>query len=1040
MKYFFSNILLLGCLLTSALAYAQGTVTGKVMDAEGGAVIPGVVVNLVGSDGVSAFTAEDGTYSIEVTSESEVALEFAYAGYNSKTVYLNGRMTVDIVLVPKGGLDEKPDVQTAYGTFRANELSGSSVTLTRHQIMDRGYVTLESALQGMVPGLFVQSRSGTTASGASMRLRGVSTMSAKTQPLIVVDGVIYETEIGSQSSIEGFTFNPLSNIQIRDIEQVTVSKDGMAANYGVLGANGVILIQTRESESTETRVDFSANLGVVTAPERTPVLDAASFKNYTLEQLVNSGMSHSSVEYIYPFLLDMAEGEEKYRYDHDTDWQDLVYQNGMLSRYSVNIQGGDNIASYNISMGYRENEDIVKKAEYEAFDFMVNARIQMLKSLIIKPRVSLSKIDASQRSESFNATTNPGLAALYKSPLMGVYRRSEKGLTLPFYDEVSSFKMSNPVSLIDNALGNHENFRVRAGFSADQQIVKGLSLNVFAFTDLFSIKENSFVPQTGVVSQYDGMARNVMSSTQRNFYSILTEGALNYDRVFGFKHRVTAKAGVRSTINKFEEESSFDINSPSDQFVVVGKGDKSLRSLSPSNGDWNMLSFFGAAGYAYKDKYYLDVNLSVDGSSKFSASNRFGYFPVASAGWRVSSEPFMSEIGLVSDLKLRASYGILGNDDIGYYSSRFFYVGVPLFDITGLVRGGIPSTDLKWEERKQLNLGADLSFWNDRIAMTVDYYQIKSDDLVTIEQPNVYYGSDLLFSNSGSVENKGVELGVKVGVLRKKDVGLDLGFSISKNDNKLVSLGTNALYNETHGRHLVTDIEGGQVISKEGGTVNAFYGYETKGVITTAKQASDLNLRNELEEQFGAGDILFVDQNNDGVIDESDKVELGSALPDYYGSFSLEARYKRLRVNMLWDFVSGNEIYNNVRNGLESMDKYWNQSQAVMRRWRQDGQETDMPKAVFGDPMENGRFSDRWIEDGSFVRFKNVSVSYDFGVKNKIIRSLSAYVAANNLVTFTKYLGATPDLSYGQSIYSNGVDYGKVPLTRSVMMGVKLGI
>ncbi|BDD11513.1 SusC/RagA family TonB-linked outer membrane protein (plasmid) [Fulvitalea axinellae] len=1040
MKNIFVNIILLFAPLFGGYVHAQDKVTGQVRDAEGGGALKGVVVNLLGSDGVSGFTDDEGMYSLPVSSKAEVMLEFAYAGYESRTIYINGRSVINVNLVPAGGADASKRHATSRGSLDSREYAGAAVTLTRDQIMERGYGTLDNALQGMVPGLYAVSRSGTSASGTSMSLRGMSTLSSHTRPLLVVDGVIFETGVGQLSSIDGFTYNPLSNIQIRDIDRVTVIKDGVGANYGALGSNGVILVTTKETESNKTRVDFSANVGVISQPEGALVMDATSFQNYALEQLSNRGYSYSYLQSVYPFLIDQAEGVEKHRYSHNTDWQDLTQRAGTLSDYSVNIQGGDNVASYNISVGYKSNEDVIENAGYESFDFLVNAKVQMTPTLVIKPRVVMSRVDSDLREEGSNGTTNPTLAAIFKSPLTGPFKRSEKGVTMPFYDEVGAFGMSNPVSLVDNAVGEHDNFRVRAGFYASQKIFNNLSLEISEFVDLFSVKEASFIPETGVVSQYNGRARNVMSSTQRDYYSILSEASLKYDKVFANKHHLNANGGLRVLMNKFEEESAVDINSPSDEFVVIGRGNKSLRNLDPVNGDWNMLSFFGNAGYSYKDKYYADLSISVDGSSKFSASERYGYFPVGAVAWRASSEPFLNGLTFLSDLKFRASFGLSGNDDIGYYSSRFYYVGVPMFDINGLQRGGIPSTNLTWEVNKQANFGMDLSLWNDRISLSLDYYDRRGLDLVTYEQPEVYYGSDYLLSNSGEVSNKGFEMALNVGVVRRKDFTLDMGMTLSANKNELVSLGPNALESDSWGRYVVSDIKGGQLISREGSTVNAFFGYETKGVISSTQEAEALNLKHHLGDPFRAGDVLFVDQNGDNIIDENDRVELGDPMPEFFGSFNMRARYKRLRFSMLWDYVYGNEMYNNVRSEMESMDNLWNQSRAVERRWRQEGQQTDMPKATMYDPMGNSRFSDRWIEDASFIRLKNISVSYDFNIKNKVIRSLSAYVVANNVITFTDYLGATPDVAYSQNAMYNGVDYGKVPLTRSMMLGIKLGI
>ncbi|BDD12653.1 SusC/RagA family TonB-linked outer membrane protein (plasmid) [Fulvitalea axinellae] len=1040
MKHTLLNIILLIATLGFLPAQAQDKVTGTVRDARGNAPLKGVVVNLLGSKGVSAFTAEDGSFEIPISTKQEVALDFAFADYRSRRVYLNGRSNVDVLLVPADIARGPEMLRTSAGVQAPSDYNGSAVTLTRQQIAQRGYSTLENALQGMVPGLYVATHSGVTGAGGSLDFRGVSTMAAGNRPLVVVDGVILETNLGGLSAVEGYAFNPLVNINIRDIEQVTFVKDGMASVYGSLASNGVILIHTADSDVKETRVDFTANFGAFMKPQKASVLDARGYRNLALEQMVDKGITQDQIEDRYPYMIELAEGADAFRFGNDTDWQDEVLTAGVLTNYSASIEGGDEVASYNFSVGYTNNDGAVENTGVEVFDLAMGARIRMLKGLLIRPKVSLSKIGAELMPESYTATVNPVLASRFKSPMMGIWKRSERGYSLPFYDEVSDFGMSNPVSLVANSVGNHDNFRLKAGISATQNIFSGLTADFDLMADLFNMKENAFIPETGSVPQFDGQARNTMKSAQRKHFSIIGQLGLNYNKTFGFRHRVNAKVGTRVRINDLEEEMAVDINSPSDQFVVIGRGDGSFRQLTPNNGKWNMLTFYGNAGYAYLDRYYLDVNMSVDGSSKFAAGERYAYFPSVQGAWRLSSEPFMAGLKALDDLRLRASYGRTGNGDIGFYSARFYYVGVPYLDYSGTVRGGVPNTGLKWETTDQLNIGLDLSLFDGFVKLGADVYQRKTNDLLTAENLTTFYGSELLLSNGGSVENSGFELSMDFDLIRGKDFGFGLGATFSKNTNEVTQLGKNALTSAEQGVHQVTAIPGGELITKVGGSINSFYGFQSSGVIPSVAEAERLNLKDRFGNPFRAGDIAFVDMNKDNVIDEKDKTEIGSPLPDFFGSVSARARYKKLRVDVLFDYVYGNEIYNHVRKGMESMDGYYNQSTAVERRWRKDGQQTDIPRASFGDPMGNGRFSDRWIEDGSFVRLKNVTISYDFGVKNRFIRNLTGYLSANNLITFSDYLGDSPDISYSNDLNTRGVDYGRVPPLTSVLLGVKMGI
>ncbi|BDD09098.1 SusC/RagA family TonB-linked outer membrane protein [Fulvitalea axinellae] len=1039
MKHFSINIFLLGLMTLCGMAYGQNKVSGTVRDSHGAGALEGVVVNLVGSDGVSAFTDAEGFYELPVSSKNEVAVEFSFADYYSKRVYIHGRSTVNASLSHIGQGQDDLAVRTPNGTRLRSDISGSSVTITRDQILRRGYLTLESALQGMVPGMLVTSRSGISGGGSTMNLRGAASASGNTQPLVVVDGVIYETALGELSGVPGNFYNPLTAIKPRDIDQITVVKDGMSALYGTLGSNGVIYVYTTDSDVKKTRVDFNLDFGVSLAPERTPVMDAASYKAYALEQTIDRGLTYSQIEEQYPYLIGRAEDAEAFRYGNDTDWQDEIYQTGIMNRYSANVQGGDEVTTYNFSVGYTQNDDVIKNTDFESFDILMNAKMRLLGSLVLRPKVSLTKINANTRAQGSDGTQNPVLASLYKSPMMGVYKRSDKGLELPFYDDFGVFGMSNPAALIAEGKGSNENFRLRAGIQADQKIGKNLQASVMVMSDLFTMKESSFIP-LGSQPQLEGAAKSLMQNNQKNFFSLLSDLNINYKKTFAERHRLNVVAGTRLKVSEMEDELATDVNSPSNKFTVIGRGDKSFRKLDPKNGTWNMFTVYGNASYAYLDKYYLDLGLTVDGSSKFGEGNRFGYFPYASGAWRVSSERFMSGLGMVNNLKLRASYGVTGNDDIGYYASRFSYVGLPYFSLSGIVRGGVPSTDLKWEETSQANIGLDLALLDNRIKLTADFYQNKTDDLLTTEPLDIYYGLGLLVKNGGSLENTGFELGLGYEFYRSKDLTAEIGFTFAKNSNEVTGLGSNALYSDSKGYHQISQIDGGEIINQVGQPAGEFYGYRSMGVISTTQEAEKLNLKDRHGKPFRAGDIAFQDLNGDNIIDESDRTAIGNAMPDFFGSVYTNIRYKRFGLGLMFDYASGNDVYNHMRRGLESTGGYYNRSEAVNRRWRGEGQQTDIPKVSYGDPMGNARFSDRWIEDGSFIRLKNVTASYDFNVKTKTVRSLSAYVAANNLFTLTDYLGATPDIAYGNSVMTHGVDYGQIPLLKSVMLGVKLGI
>ncbi|BDD12388.1 SusC/RagA family TonB-linked outer membrane protein (plasmid) [Fulvitalea axinellae] len=1025
-----------------ARAQSSVKISGVVRDARGGAPMEGVVVGMENIAGETSLTDANGHYELDVQVDKAMALRFTYAGYRDESVFLHGRTVIDVSL-SEVGYSDNPVVVTPMRVTRRHDFVHSGTTVGGDRLREYGYLTLDQALAGgAVPGLKTNTQAGLIGSGAMMNLRGPSSINGGTEPLIVVDGAIYETDMGSLSAINGFTFNPLMNLNLRDIDQVTVVKSGMTSVYGSLGANGVIFVTTKDSRETATTVNVNTMLGVSMAPKSLPVLNADQFKSYAMEQMMGQGLTYSQIRDRFPFILNEAEKSEKFRYLNDTDWQDEIYQDGVFQKYSVDIEGGDEVANYTLSLGHSNNDGVIKNTSSETFDFRMNASLKLLDKLLVRPRVSLSKTTNHLREEGYFHETNPVLAALSKSPMMGTYRMSDYGVPLPFYDEVGPFGISNPNALIDNMEGQSESFRINAGFDASYDLGKGLSAVFISGLDVRKIKERIFVPSTGVVRQADGEADNAMADATRGFLSYYTDGALDYNALFRGKHSLLARIGARVRLNEIDEEKATDINSPSDEIKVIGTGDRSNRTVTPLDGRWNTVSFYGSADYAYLDKYYLSVNAALDGSSRFSPNKRYGIFPSVAGAWRLSSEPFLKGIKNLSDLKLRASYSITGNDDIGNYSGTYFYSSRPYMNVGTLVRGAVPNADLTWETSEQLAFGLDLSLYDNRFRASVDYFQTEISDMLMMESLPSYYGRVYYLNNSATAENKGVEFTVQMDIIRRKDFGFEMGVNWGTYANKITEISSTATSGEVGSDMQVVSLEGGESVLKVGEPIGSFYGWKTAGVIRDSQQAEALALKDGFGRPFKPGDMAFEEMGTpNNIIDEDDRTVIGNTTPDFFGAVNFRFRYKSLNMSMNWDYMVGHDIFNYVRMRQESMSSYANQSEAVTRRWRQEGDETDMPRATYGDPMGNGRFSGRWIEDGSYLRLRDVTVSYDVNVNRlKLIRSLRVFATGQNLLTFTDYLGYTPDVAYGRNTLTQGIDYGRTPLTRALMMGIRLGI
>ncbi|BDD09919.1 SusC/RagA family TonB-linked outer membrane protein [Fulvitalea axinellae] len=1046
-KHQYRNLCLsvLLCLVTGfAFGQSNVTVTGTVLDARDGAPLAGVQVSVYGVAGASAETDSEGLFSVEAD-PSKNALQLTFADFETRLVYLNGRTSVSVGMRPEGFVGQSAPVEWVGGRRPGNDLPYAGTVIRKKELSNSGYVSLSQALAGLVPGLSGSQASGTPGVATTLNIRGVSSLNTNTQPLVVIDGVILENRLGELGAMGGPSLDPLTFLKVDNIESVTVIKDGGVALYGTLGANGVILVETQKSKATETRVDVESRFGVSFAPEKMPVMDAKQFQNYTMEQLTDQGWSYDRILSLYPFLVDKAEGSEYYRYANDTDWQDKVFQEGFNQSYSAFVQGGDAIANYAATAGYTQAEGIVKNSDFERFDFGMNADMNILKGLVVRPNVLFSRTSSRYLDESASRIANPLLASMSKSPMMKTFKSSDEGYPLPHYDGVGAFGVSNPQALIDNTLGEVESYRTVAGVDGNWVLMPGLDVYFNGGIDLLKYADDGFIPSQGVVPQQGGNAENSLLHLERSYFSTYFGGGFNFSKTFRGVHNLNARVGVRSKQNDFKSSFALDANSASDVFRKVGSGDKSLRSIQPGGGVWNTMTFESALNYVYLNKYILSGSLALDGNSRFDPDFRFGTFYSVAGAWRLSAEPFLAGIKNLDDLKIRASYGVSGNDDIGNMNSLYYYSSISYLNIGGLVRGGVPNSNLKWEETTTLNVGLDLSLISERFRLTLDYFESETDDLLGYQLLPTYYGLDTYASNSGSLKNSGFEIGFDAKMLETKRYDFSVGLVLSKYTNEMLSLpeGTESASNENGAgvNSVVTKVLGAESIMRVGEPINSFFGYETAGVFATAEEAKSAGLINEHKRPFGAGDMRFVDQDKNGIIDERDRVILGDPNPDFTGSFSLRGRYGRLSANVLFDFSYGGEIYNQTRRGLESMSDFGNQSTAVLKRWRADGDQTDIPRATLNDPMGNARFSDRWIEDGSFLRLRNITLNYALPLpKNKLVRGVDVHLTGQNLFTFSEYLGFTPDVTQGNVANRMGIDAGRFPLPRTVMAGLKIGI
>ncbi|QDH78963.1 SusC/RagA family TonB-linked outer membrane protein [Echinicola soli] len=1023
------------------MEYLIEEVAGKVVSKRTGESLEGVAVSY--KDLSSTFTNSAGEFKLMVPSSS-VTVALRIGDRLIKEYPLNGRTTVDVELsdLELAGAG-KQFVQMAYGERPSAQVTGAMSAVDLTESWKNKANMPETSIQGTAAGVNMIRRSGTPGMGADVFIRGLGSLNAKTQPLVVVDGMIYDMNEYDGSIIEGYTSNPLSFIDIKDIDKVTFIKDG-GSIYGTKGANGVILITTTRAKDLTTKIDFYTYGGVNIKPKNLPVMEAGEFRPYFTQMLASSGL-HANEVINYRYLNDDPDTLGYYNYHNNTDWQNQVMNTTYDQNYFVKVTGGDNIASYALSVGHLKSESVMKGDDFSRTNMRFNADFQITEKLTAGTNVSFSYAVNNLHKYGYGVENiSPLNLGLIKAPFLAPNIYDEAGVLSPNLYDVDSMGISNPSAVVENMQGENRRYRFFGSYNARYEFNDHFSIQSLFGLTIDKNRESFFIPDLGTPEEEgtNALVRNQIGGQVSRVFSSYSDSRFDYTNTFGFAHNLNVGLGFRYNKNKLEEDSGYAFNSGTDDLITLGSGVVTLNESYANVGDWIWMSYYADVTYNFLEKYYLDVTMSVDGSSRFGKDaeggiglfgHRFGVFPSVKGAWLVSSEDFMRNSPL-DLLKLRLSYSQTGNDGIGDYRYLQTYQGSNVIANQGLVRANLANTAIQWETNTKLNAGVDLATANSIFAFSVDIYQNTVSDMLTYQPLKTTIGLDYFLANGGEMVNTGVDLGLSARVL-DQDVKLTLAAQVGTYKNEVKELP----YDQR-----TTQVAGGEVITKVGESASMFYGYQTEGVYSTSEEASTAGLMTTLPdgtlEAFGAGDVKFVDQNNDNVIDENDRTIIGDPNPDFYGGFSAHAEYKRFTFDAAFSFSVGNDLYNYVRQQMESMSGYENQLTSVRNRWRTEGQQTNMPRLAYGDPMGNSRFSDRWVEDGSYLRLKTLSVNYAIPVDGKIVKKIDVYASGQNLLTITNYLGHDPEFSYTSSVFGQGVDMGLPPQFASVMLGLKIGL
>ncbi|MBW4888535.1 SusC/RagA family TonB-linked outer membrane protein [Mucilaginibacter sp. HMF5004] len=1029
--------------LAPNIAIKRGTtVTGTIKDAQTGKPVAGVNIKVAEYD--AAITDEKGQFSISVPN-LDALLIVSSPGYQNKEIALKGRKSVSANIYGDTFNSIYGAVEMPYASksklHTVNSVSSVDVADGWQRSVVEGSDTY---LQGRMAGLNVTRRSGTPGIGGNMLVNGFTSLYATNQPLIVVDGMIYDNTSYGNSLMTGHVGNPLSNIDIKDIVSYTLIKDG-ASMYGTKGANGVLLITTSRAKSQATTIDFAAYGGYNNKVSNQPVMKSNDFKVYLSDLLKTvPGQTDATIK-AKPYLNDNP-NPDYYRYHNETNWQDQVMSNSYDQNYYLKITGGDNIATYGLSVGYLKEEGITNKTDLQRYQTRFNADLNLSKNFTSTVRLAFVNTQQNIANQAIAPKTNPLYLALIKAPFMDPHDIGVTGAQSPNYAGYDSLNISNPSALLNKYQGINKNYRFSGSVNFKYVISRKLTAQTLLGVTYDKIRENQFIPALGVVPDTlaQAVTTNESATNTQRLYSLYTDTRVSYQTFIGNNQKLSANVGLRYNTNDREVDFGRGYNSATDDYVSVTGGLPALRVAGGENGKWNWMNVYANADYEFKNRYFASFNIASDGSSRFGTtanapltinSNKFSVMPSLAIGWLVSSEKFMAKVKFIDALKLRASYGLVGNDDIGNYSAKQYYVSQNFLGSQGLVRGNVANSSLRWESITKANAGLDASLFNERLNISFDYFNNKSNSMITYDPIASITGFQYALTNNSAMSTNGISLGVAGRLLNKKVIW-DLGINISTYKNKVTSIPGNVM---------LTSYAGGTLISQVGQAANLFYGFKTAGVYSSDAEATASGLKNRREDgsvtAFRGGDVRFVDTNNDGFIDNTDRQVIGNPNPTITGGINTTLAYKRWSMDALFTYSLGNDIYNYTRRQLSAESGYQNQLLKVNNRWRAQGQITDVPRAEYGDPAGNSRFSDRWIESGSYLRLRTMSVSYNVPVKAGIgIKSAKVYLTGNNLFTLTNYLGYDPEFSAAGNIFSQGTDIGLEPQFRTVQIGIRVGL
>ena len=982
-------VCLIGMLLPMCMFAQQITVQGVVKDQTGETVIGASVMEKGTTNGT--ITGIDGDFSLNMSPNGTLVVSFV--GYKTQEVQVKGQKQLQVVLSEDAEmLDEV--VVIGYGTMKKSDLTGAVSSIGNKDIKDSPVSNLGQAIQGKISGVQIVD-AGKPGDNVSIKIRGLGSIN-NCDPLVVIDGV--PTDLG------------LSSLNMADVERLDVLKDASAtAIYGSRGANGVVMITTKRGTEGKGKLAVSANYSFQNATNVPSLLNAAQYAELSNDMMVNSGRNPNP-EWANPSELGAG-----------TDWMDELLRTGVMQNYTVSYSGGNEKSHYYVSGGFLDQSGIVKSVNYRRFTFQSNSDAQVLKWLKFSNNITFSA--DTKKSGSYNIGD-----ALKALPIYPV-KNEDGSWSGPDGNSEWYGSTRNPIGPTELNKSQTDGYNFLANLTAELTFTKWLKFKStfgydakFWFIDNFTPKYNWKPTPTEETSRY---------KSDNKSFTYLWDNYFLFDHTFAEKHRVGLMAGMSAQWNTNDYLNAQKNVFMFDNVHEMDNGEE-MYAIGGNETEWALLSYMARVNYSYEDRYLLTATIRRDGSSRFGKKHRWGTFPSVSVAWRASQEKWFKKNDYINDLKVRAGYGVTGSQaSVGNYSYLASYntsvypFGISSGNQTALVSSTLANPYIHWEEVAQTSIGFDASLFNSRVMFSFDAYLKETRDMLvkaSIPITSGFEDTTTTYTNAGKVRNQGIEMSLHT-INLTGELGWETNLTATYNKNKIKDLNSDVPYyiNQINNSYVT-------MLAKDY-PINVFYGYVTDGIFQNQSEVNTHAVQPGAE----PGDIRFRDLNNDGVINDSDRTVIGNPNPSWLFSMNNSLSYKGFELSVFLQGIAGNKIYNANNIDNTGMAAAYNQTTDVLKRWQGEGTSNSMPRAVFGDPNQNTRVSDRFVENGSYLRLKNITLSYTFPkqwLQKAQIENARLSLSCENVATITGYSGFDPEVGI------NGIDQNRYPISRTFSLGL----